>query len=302
LEAILKNFFRSIFKKKPQAAVDVKTAPLKEEQLKTVNPPADIRMTPPQSLVGSAQSVGKQRDHNEDTLFFFSSVLVDGHSELPFGIYLITDGMGGHLNGELASASAARAFGNYLLTKVYAPYLSQESYIPSESVQELIERAVVEAQNAVVKKAPGGGTTLTCGLAIGDQITIAHVGDSRAYYLYPDGRIKLLTQDHTLVHRLVELGQITEMDALTHPQRNMLYRAVGQSDPYRADISSMQIDRPGYLLICSDGLWGLVPERDILRVVLGNSNPSIACNKLVEMANDAGGPDNISVILVSFLS
>lgn len=295
------NFFRSIFKKKLQAAIDVKTAPLKEEQLRSVNTPAVMRLTPPQCLVGSAQSVGKQRDHNEDALFSFSSVLIDGHSELPFGIFMVADGMGGHLNGELASASAARAFSNYLLTKVYAPFLSQESYIPTESVQELIERAMVEAQNAVIKKAPGGGTTLTCGLALGDQLTIVHVGDSRAYYLYPDGRIKLLTQDHTLVHRLVELGQISETDALTHPQRNMLYRAVGQSDPYRADISTMQIDRPGYLLICSDGLWGLVPERDMLRIVLSNPNPSLVCNKLVEMANEAGGPDNISVILVSFL-
>jgi serine/threonine protein phosphatase PrpC len=172
----------------------------------------------------------------------------------------------------------------------------------NESIQEIMESGVKEAHKAVIRTAPGGGTTMTSALVVGEQITIAHVGDSRAYFIYPDGRIQVITQDHSLVHRLQELGQITEKEAFNHPQRNVLYRAIGQNEPFRPDITSYQFPHPGFLMLCSDGLWGVIPETEIFRIVTTNKNPSIACNKLVDAANAMGGPDNISVILVSYLS
>jgi len=253
-------------------------------------------------MVGTAQSVGKQREHNEDSIFALNSILADGNIELPFGIFIVADGMGGHMHGEVASGVAIRAFSQFVLTKLYMPFLGIVPQTPSESLQEMMEKGMQEAQQAVIKRAPGGGTTLTATLILGEQVTVAHVGDTRAYFLYPDGRMHAITQDHSLVHRLVELGQINEEEASNHPQRNVLYRAIGQAEPYRPDIDTFQIPHPGSLLICSDGLWGVVPEADIFRIVKNSPNPSIACHELTKAANAAGGPDNISVVLVQILT
>jgi len=107
--------------------------------------------------------------------------------------------------------------------------------------------------------------------------------------------------DHSLVRRLIELGQLTEEEAAVHPQRNVLYRALGQTEPFEPEINTMVLPHPGYLLICSDGLWGVVPEAEIFRIVMNAENPSLACHRLVEAANAAGGPDNISVVLLQYL-
>jgi protein phosphatase len=128
-------------------------------------------------------------------------------------------------------------------------------------------------------------------------MTIAHVGDSRAYLIYGPERIEALTRDHSLVKRLVELGQITTAEAAVHPQRNVLYRALGQGEPFDPDIYSMQVFEAAYLLLCSDGLWGVVAESEIQRLVLQAYCVEDACQRLVDAANEAGGPDNISVIL-----
>lgn len=259
-------------------------------------------MRPIQLITGSAQSVGRQRDHNEDTIFSLTTVLADWERDIPLGIYVIADGMGGHQSGEVASSIAARSVVNYLLNKLFTPILGLDHEGLTESIQEVMESSVREAHHAVQRYAPGGGTTLTTALVLGEQVTLAHVGDSRAYFIYPDGRMKAMTQDHSYVQRLLELGQITEKEAQNHPQRNVLYRALGQAEPFRPDISTYDFPQPGYLMLCSDGLWGFVPEIEIFRIINSNKNLAMACHQLVEAANAAGGPDNISVILVNLLS
>ncbi|MDT8897265.1 protein phosphatase 2C domain-containing protein [Thermanaerothrix sp. 4228-RoL] len=277
----------------------VQTAPLSEEQLQpvTVMP---LVIEPAHLLVGVGQSVGKQRERNEDALFSLSSILSDGNVELPFGVFIVADGMGGHEHGEIASGVAVRAMAEFILSRSYLPFLSMEDRQRS-SLQEVMENGVVQAQQAVVRYAPGGGTTLTAALVVGEQVTLAHVGDSRAYFVYPDGRMQVVTQDHSLVHRLVELGQLSEQEAQVHPQRNVLYRALGQSEPFRPDIHTHPMPRPGFLLICSDGLWGVLSEKEMFQIITSARNPAIACKNLVDAANAAGGPDNISVILVQYL-
>jgi protein phosphatase len=161
--------------------------------------------------------------------------------------------------------------------------------------------AIDEAQRAVLKAAPGSGTTLTAVLVLGDQMTIGHVGDSRAYAIRPDGRSELITRDHSLVKRLEELGQITRSEAAAHPQRNVLYRALGQGEILEADIFTTQFPQPGDLLLCSDGLWGVVPEDDLAKIINNAPNLASACHNLVTAANESGGPDNISAILVQLL-
>jgi serine/threonine protein phosphatase PrpC len=188
------------------------------------------------------------------------------------------------------------------MTHFYLPILTGEPRSENESIHEVMEGGVREAHRAVVANAPGGGTTLTAALVIGDQVTISHVGDSRAYFLSPNAQPQVITQDHSLVRRLQDLGQIDEQEASIHPQRNVLYRAVGQSEPFRPDINTLTMPESGWLLLCSDGLWGSVPEDDICEIVRSTPNLSRACCKLVDAANAAGGPDNISAILIKYLS
>ncbi len=297
LQKFLQVFTKS--KNSTHAADPSQTAPLTEEQMGAII--AVPKFNPAQLLVGTAQSTGLQRDHNEDSLFAFSSVLAEGKNALPFGVFIVADGMGGHQYGEIASGIATRIMSSHILSSLYLPYLSPGGSQNIESLQELMEKGMREAQLEVRRHAPGGGTTMTALIVMGEQVAYAHVGDSRAYFIYPDGRMNAITQDHSLVRRLVELGQITEEEATNHPNKNVLYRALGQTDPIIPDMGTCQIPHPGKILICSDGLWGVLPESIILDTVLKAENPSIACHELVEAANIAGGPDNISVILIQYL-
>lgn len=293
------DYIKKIFKKKTTPYIEVETTPLSEDQLRSVSF-EQIKLHPLQYIVGSGQSTGLQRDHNEDAIFVMSSTLADGNSDVPVGVFIIADGMGGHLNGEIASGVAARMMARAILSRLYLKVLDPENEPMEESLQEVMEHGIHDAQRAVMRNAPGGGTTMTAALVIGEQVTIAHVGDSRAYFVYPDGRMQRVTKDHSLVQRMVELEEITEDEAKTHPHRNVLLRAIGQMEPYRPDIQTHQIPRQGRMLLCSDGLWSVVPENEIFRIVNGGSNLSMVCQSLVEAANNAGGPDNISVIVVEF--
>jgi serine/threonine protein phosphatase PrpC len=296
------DFLKKIFNKKndeTSQSVGVKTAPLTEDQLAVVTS-RSVPVHPSQFIVGVGQSVGRQRDHNEDTLFVLNTLLAGTNDSLPFGVFIVADGMGGHQNGEVASMVATRAMESYLVRKLFQPLYGLKPEPNAESFQEIMQGAVNEAQQAVLRQVPGGGTTLTATFILGEQVTLAHIGDSRAYLIYPDGRMQVVTRDHSLVRRLIELGQITEKEAMVHPQRSVLYRALGQGEPLEADISTFLLPRPGYLMLCSDGLWGVVPDIDIFQIVSTASHPSVACQDLIDAANRAGGPDNISVVLIQY--
>ena len=255
-------------------------------------------LKPPQLIVGIGHSAGMQRDHNEDALFALTSNLISDETYLPFGLYIVADGMGGHKHGEIASGIAVRAMASHVIHEIYSPLISLPPTKSSESVQEVMRKGIQAAHLAILKQTPGGGTTLTGVLVLGDQMTIAHVGDSRAYILHPDGRIQVLTRDHSLVKRLVELGQITSAEAAVHPQRNVLYRALGQGEPIDAEIITTPSPKSGYVLLCSDGLWGVVAEQEVFDLVTSAPSPAQACQSLVAAANAAGGPDNITAVLI----
>ena len=186
--------------------------------------------------------------------------------------------------------------------KKFHPYFFQINSEPiEESFQEIMQAAVREAQRAIQKEAPGSGTTLTAALVVGQQVTIAHVGDSRAYFIHQDGRIEPITRDHSLVKRLEELGHITPEEAANYPHRNVLYRALGQGEILDPDIFTVGFPQTGSLMICSDGLWGVITEQDLVRSINEAATLQRACQNLVNAANIAGGPDNISVILVQLI-
>lgn len=306
----MKNFFARLLGINPKntneqspvpASKEPPTLPMTAEVTKRIdmgslNIPGDDFL--PQFTVGCAQSTGRQRDHNEDSLFTFTSNLSNHSGLLSFGLYVVADGMGGHKHGEVASSLAVKTIAQHVLTQVFTPYLEYQPVYPEESIQEILQAGVQKAHQAITKFATGGGTTLTAVLMVNQQMTVAHIGDSRCYSISPQGAMNLITRDHSLVMRMIELGQLTKEEAAVHPQRNVLYRALGQSEALSADIQTHPLLASGLILVCSDGLWGVVPEPKIIEIVSASSNPQQACERLVSAANQAGGPDNITAILV----
>jgi serine/threonine protein phosphatase PrpC len=296
-ESAVLHFFRKLFNKPPvrEAAT---TAPLTEQQIQSIVNTSSVRFDLQQLIAACGQSAGKQRDLNEDSLLAITSTLAGNSGNTPFGLYIVADGMGGHQFGEVASNAAIRTVAGTVLRKFH-PYLFNLKPEPlDESLQEIMLASVAEAQKVIQREAPGSGTTLTAALILGQQVTIAHVGDSRAYMIYSDGRLETVTRDHSLVKRLEELGHISPSEAADYPHRNVLYRALGQGELLEPDIFTIPFPTAGLLMLCSDGLWGVISEQDLLRAVREAPNLQRACQNLVSAANTAGGPDNISVILV----
>ena len=298
-----KNIFSWLRGKKIEplsAQANVNTIPLSDRQVDGVSAKGQ-RVEPQQLIFGCGQSIGKQREHNEDCLFALSIAIGGETSSYPLGLFVVADGMGGHQYGEVASSTAARTLAGYLL-KHFHPYLVNPSTSMDESIQDLMRSAINEAQRAVTQAAPGSGTTLTAALVLGQQVTIGHVGDSRAYAIHPYGGGEALTRDHSLVKRLEELGQISSEEAAIHPQRNVLYRALGQGEVLEPDIFTAPFPQPGYLLLCSDGLWSVLSDSNLFTIVASAKDLQGACQSLVAAANEAGGPDNISVIVVQLIA
>jgi len=292
----VKKFLDTIFGQKTLPETEIPTQPLPPEPEPA---PAKVEaLEPVQLIVGCAQSIGRQRDHNEDALFTLTTTLTSADGSIPFGLYIVADGMGGHQFGEVASGIAIRVVASTVVRKLYTTLLNLQPSAPEQSLLEIMQEGSQEAHRAIARQAPGGGTTLTAILIFGNQMTVTHVGDSRAYSIKPGGEMEMLTRDHTLVQRLVELGRISTDEAAVHPQKNVIIRALGQGEQYDPDINTMQIPETGYLLLCSDGLWGVVPDEELYRLVYACSSPEEACKKMIDAANDAGGPDNITAILV----
>ncbi|MDX1601108.1 MAG: PP2C family serine/threonine-protein phosphatase [Anaerolineales bacterium] len=248
---------------------------------------------------GSAQSVGIERDHNEDALFVLTGN-ASGHDAAPdFGLFVVADGMGGHRSGEIASALSVQTVARRLTRETVLPLMDPDSREDLPPLHDLLREALEEANRVVVENVPGGGTTLTAAVLLGEQLTLGHVGDSRAY-LINGNESQVITRDHSLVERLQELGQLTPDEAAVHPQRNVLYRAIGQGENLEVDVFTQQVPQGGHLLLCSDGLWGEVDDDEIRRIIMDHGDPQQACEELVRAANAAGGPDNISAVLVYF--
>lgn len=246
---------------------------------------------------GQATDVGMVRTNNQDSAFSLFSTSRSAIERPDFGLFIVADGMGGHHDGEKASALAARAVAVQLTSKIYASLLAGDERYNDIPITEAMTEAIHKANSEVVQKVPDGGTTLTSILIIGDMAYLAHVGDSRVYMIHRD-KIEQLTRDHSLVQRLIELDQLTPDEAVDHPQKNVLYRALGQNENIEVDTLARRLPPRSRILICSDGLWNQVEDREILAMVAQHTNPQDACNELVKKANASGGLDNVSVILV----
>jgi protein phosphatase len=229
-----------------------------------------------------ASDVGQRRDANEDSVYTSSRLLA------------VADGMGGHVAGEVASSAAIAAVTD--LDRRLADENAKADLLEvlSETVTDAASRLTGLADEDPALQ--GMGTTLTALLWDGTRLVVAHVGDSRAYRLRA-GELAQITRDHTVVQELVDQGRITPEAATTHPSRSVLTRALqsgGEADP---DVFTLDVQPGDRYLICSDGLSDVVPPELLREVLAAVAEPEAAVGKLVELANEAGGPDNITCVV-----
>ena len=225
---------------------------------------------------GSRTDVGLVREHNEDSLVVTPP------------LFAVADGMGGHAAGEVASEIAIQTL--------------QACNLQTADGDDLA-RAVVEANRAIIRGAHEGlgrhgmGTTITAAILEGSRLVIAQVGDSRAYLLH-QGHLQLITRDHSLMAELIESGQITPEQAKTHPQRSVITRALGSDSKTLPDIYEISVEEGDRLLLCSDGLSGMVDDNLLESTLIRVSNPQRCADALVDEALAAGGYDNITAVVV----
>jgi protein phosphatase len=240
-----------------------------------------------------------ERSRDDDALLVLTGG-ADGHDGfLDFGLFCVADGLGGYELGNVASAVAVRALASRLTQGAFLRLFELNPNDEDFALEDLVRQAFEDANHAVVKRAKGGATTLTAALLLGERLMIGHVGDTRAYFINED-EMEMLTRDQSLVRELVDTGAMSEDEALDSPHRNVLWNAIGKSDEVKVDVFSRSVMHDGYLLICSDGLWGEVPDRELKRIVNSETDPQKACEILVQTANEAGGADNITAVLVRF--
>jgi PPM family protein phosphatase len=279
----------------PQEAVAV--TPM---QTRPLEPPKAYNTAQPSRQIryGLSSDVGRVRSNNQDgSLTLLANAEVTGNPPA-IGMFVVADGMGGHKDGEHASAVTVQTLAHFVVEQIILPQLeSRDLTSDLKTIPEVLSEAMEAANEAVQTHVPNGGTTATCAVIRGDLAYIAHVGDTRAY-LITDGHMELVTRDHSLVRRLQELGQLTDEEAEVHPQRNVLYRAIGQGDSLEVDAATRRLPPAARLLICSDGLWSVIGEDRISAVLTSCSDPQEACDRLIVEANESGGPDNITAVLV----
>lgn len=239
--------------------------------------------------------VGQVRPHNEDSILLEPSL----------GLYAVADGMGGHRGGEFASRICLDILRDYMgmAANGHAPLVGERDSLHSEAAN-LLGSAVRFANRAVFDAASskpewqGMGTTIVAVTAQDRMLNIAHVGDSRAYLLR-DGHLRQLTEDHSWIEEQVRAGLMSRDEAMSAKGRNVLTRAIGQEEMVKVDLDELELKLGDRLIICSDGLFGMVTDPEIAALTTAAASVDEACNELIACANGRGGRDNISVVVLS---
>ncbi|KAF2426993.1 protein-serine/threonine phosphatase PrpC [Bacillus subtilis] len=240
-------------------------------------------------LTALKTDTGKIRQHNEDDAGIFK-----GKDE--FILAVVADGMGGHLAGDVASKMAVKAMGEKWNEAETIPTA------PSECEKWLIQQ-ILSVNSKIYDHAQaheecqGMGTTIVCALFTGKTVSVAHIGDSRCYLLQDDDFVQV-TEDHSLVNELVRTGEISREDAEHHPRKNVLTKALGTDQSVSIDTRSFDIEPGDKLLLCSDGLTNKVEGTELKDILQSDSAPQEKVNLLVDKANQNGGEDNITAVLL----
>jgi len=247
-------------------------------------------------VISGGTDIGRKRGHNEDSYGIFPDT----------GLAVVADGMGGHAAGDVASRIAVDTLAGFVQSvagreDITWPFMLDENL--SRGANALVIGAKL-ANKAVIERAAsspelrGMGTTLVTALADGDMLHIAHVGDSRAY-LMSGGAFSRLTVDHSFVEEQVQAGIITPERARTHPMRNIVTRALGIREDLDVEFSTRTPAPGDVFMLCTDGLSGMLDDSSIGRIIIDNLSDLETCvNRLIEAANERGGDDNITVVLI----
>jgi protein phosphatase len=268
-----------------------------------------VSRAPVNVSVFAKTDLGRTRDHNEDT-FLVADLSTGEASLMPQiqrhaigergSLFMVADGMGGAAAGEIASQMAADAIFEYMTT-VWRDDPDQSAERFATRMREAVEHAnaalfAYAAEHAEVR---GMGTTVTVAGVLGGDLYLAQIGDSRGY-LIRSGKAIQLTRDQSLMQRLVDAGELTEEEAERSERRNIILQALGPDPRVKVDLSWQELRRGDTLVLCSDGLSALVRKDDIAAVVTQEQDLMRACSALIDLANERGGPDNITVVAARF--
>ena len=234
-------------------------------------------------LVCARSEIGRVRKDNED------NYLVSKERDL----FVVADGMGGHAGGEVASSIVKR-----VLDEEITPLQ------PAEDREEMLLNALHKANSLILRLGQdqaylGMGTTVTAAMFASGRLSIAHIGDSRAY-LFREGQLQLLTQDHSLVNELLQKGELTQEEAENHPRRNILTRALGTVENPQIDQFNLSVQQDDLLLLCTDGLHNLVNMKEIRQILFEADELKTMVDSMVDLALERGGNDNITAVLVKY--
>lgn len=252
-------------------------------------------------IVGHGSDVGRVRELNEDSVLVLTlSPTFESRTGPVLGLFAVADGMGGHEGGEIASRLALQVLARQVVDTLVLPQL-QGGAVADDANLARLGQAAVAANDALYlarqKRQNDMGTTLTAALVRDDRLFLAHVGDSRAYRWNAQGLVQLTT-DHSMVASLVAAGRAAPEEIYTHPHRSVIYRCLGDRPVVEVDTAVIPLVGGDRLILCSDGLWEMLRDEGIEDVVLQETHPQLACDRLLKHANAAGGEDNISAIVV----
>ncbi len=272
--------------------------------------PSHPAETPPavpifQLAFGYQSDKGETREIDEDSVLLLSTHgLSESGAIPPIGFFAVADGIGGHEAGEIASRIAIRSLAASITRDIFLPEFEGTALSPEErkgALKDAVQRANQAVLKARVETKTDMGCTLTAALVYGKQATIVNAGDSRTYHMRM-GKLVQITEDHSVVAKMLSQEVIRPEEARTHDQAGVIYRSLGDSPDLEIDdaIYELPLEAGDRLLLCCDGLWEMVTDNIIEDTLLEYIHPQSACDKLTEMANLSGGEDNISVIVVNF--
>ncbi len=243
--------------------------------------------------------VGMKRDHNEDSLYLLPEE----------NVYIVADGMGGHASGEVASQMAVETVAQFFRDTsededITWPFKMDKDLKYQENRMgasvKLANLRIFETAQANAKQ-KGMGTTCVATLFMEDQVLVGHVGDSRVYRLRGEEYTQI-TEDHSLLNDYIKMKDLTPEEIENFPHKNVIVRALGMKETVQVDVIPDQPEHNDIYLLCSDGLCGMVTDDEMQEILLScEDDLEQACNRLIQQANQAGGTDNITVVLVQFL-
>ena len=238
----------------------------------------------------------RKSDPNEDSIATIQGTCTYKEQLIPFDLFIVADGMGGHANGQEASRIAIQAMTQSVLQNIVTSSELNDTLF-SEILAHGVQQANMTIWQRNQEKGADMGTTLTASLVVGSKAFVVNVGDSRTYMYCRGKGLSQITRDHSLVARLVASGLLAPDDVYTHPNRNLVERSLGDRRSIKVDCFTVDLHAGAWLLLCSDGLWEMVRDTEIERIMQKEGAPAHMSDLLVQAALKGGGADNVSVIV-----